>query len=539
MSESKDIISEKETRYSENSKDNGNGKLLEYDAAAREQRVYTDPKSKWIHILTIIAAGFALISDGYQNNVMSMLNKVFPVEYGKEVYSSAVSTRVSNASLVGTIIGQVTVGFACDYMGRKWSILVATTALVLGTLLCAAAHAPNLNGLFWYLTVMRGLVGIGIGAEYPCSSVSANESANEYSSKRRGAIMIMVTNFPLSLGGPFASIIFLIVQSCTGTEHLTALWRTMFALGIFWPLSVFYFRWKMATNVLYKKGKFKSKVPLLLSLKYCWKRLIGTTFTWFLYDFVTFPNGIFSSTIISSVISDSSNLRKVAEWNLLLGIIAIPGVFVGAYLSDIIGRKYTLMIGFAGYIVFGLIIGCGLDKIDKIVPLFIVFYGLMNSFGNLGPGCCLGVVSSEAFPTAIRGTLYGFSAAIGKVGAVVGTESFTPIRDKLGPRWTFIIAAICGLLGLTTAFFFVPHLKEHDLMENDIKFHNFLIENGWTGKMGFDDEDDDEEKEITTHGDLELSHVEYNSNGVVEQQLDPEDKKSVVNLYVETRDSNI
>ena len=42
---------------------------------------------------------------------------------------------------------------------------------------------------------------------------------------------------------------------------------------------------------------------------------------------VTFPNGVFSGTIISSVVHDA-DIKKTAEWQLLLGTIALPGVFV-------------------------------------------------------------------------------------------------------------------------------------------------------------------------------------------------------------------
>ncbi len=140
--------------------------------------------------------------------------------------------------------------------------------------------------------------------------------------------------------------------------------------------------------------------------------------------------------------------------------------------------------GFCGYIIFGLIVGCGYEKISEITALFIVFYGLMISLGNLGPADMMGLVSSELFATPIRGTCYGISAAIGKVGAVVGTKSFTPIQDNLGKKWTFIIAAICGLLGVLIAFFLIPHLKEDDLLEEDISFKNYLAANGWEGEYG-------------------------------------------------------
>lgn len=203
-------------------------------------------------------------------------------------------------------------------------------------------------------------------------------------------------------------------------------------------------------------------------------------------DFVTFPNGVFSGTIISSVVHDGTIL-KTGEWQLLLGAIALPGVVLGAILCDRLGRKPIMMIGFSGYLIFGLIIGCAYDRITKIVPLFVVFYGLMQSSGNFGPGNMLGLISSESYATGVRGTCYGLSAAIGKAGAAVGTQAFQPIKDRLGNKWTFIIAAICGIVGILVTLFFVPDLTGEDLRVRDEKFRAYLVSNGWDGDMGEDD----------------------------------------------------
>jgi MFS family permease len=242
----------------------------------------------------------------------------------------------------------------------------------------------------------------------------------------------------------------------------------------------------MLNSTLYRRGAIKRNVPYKLVLRYYWKSLIGTCGAWFLYDFVTFPNGIFSSTIIASVVpsNPSTVVQKTGEWNLLLGTIALPGVIIGALLCDRIGRKNTMMLGFSGYLVFGLIIGLSYDKITKIVPLFVVFYGLMQSSGNLGPGDMLGLLSSESYATSVRGTCYGISAAMGKVGAAVGTQAFTPIRDNLGKKWTFIIAAICGVVGVLVTYFFVDDVTGEDLSVRDEKFRAYLVANGWQGEMG-------------------------------------------------------
>ncbi|KAJ5888394.1 Glycerophosphoinositol permease 1 [Penicillium taxi] len=436
-------------------------------------------------LFTIFSSGFALISDGYQNNLMTMTNVLFKAEYTKQ-YVSNVSTRVSNALLIGEIIGQVVIGLTCDYLGRKFAIVFTTLMIVIGGVLATASHGVTIEGMFWMMTVARGIVGFGAGGEYPASSASASESANELLPKHRGPAFIMVTNFPLSFGGPIAVSIFLIVLMACGQAHYSTVWRVCFGIGCIFPLTVFYFRIRMLNSALYRHGAIKRRVPYKLVIRYYWRTLIGTCGTWFLYDFVTFPNGVFSGTIISSVVGNGS-IKRTAEWQLLLGAISLPGVFLGACLCDKVGRKNVMMIGFAGYLVFGLIIGCTYDKISKVVPLFVVIYGLMQSSGNFGPGNMLGLLSSESYATGVRGTCYGVSAAIGKAGAAIGTQAFTPIKNHLGNRWTFIIAAICGVVGILVTWFFVPDLSGEDLQVRDEKFRAYLVSRGWVGSMGEDD----------------------------------------------------
>ncbi|KZT68350.1 MFS general substrate transporter [Daedalea quercina L-15889] len=441
-------------------------------------------KARLSAYFTIAAAAFGLISDGYQNNLMTMANVVYKKLYAKE-YTSTVSTRVSNALLVGEVIGQVLVGLVCDRIGRKAALVMTTLLIVVGATLATAAHGAHgdVNGLLWFVTIARGITGVGVGGEYPASSTSASEAANEKMLKNRGPVFIMVTNFVLSFGGPLAVCIFLIVLSAAGESHLETVWRVCFGIGIILPLTVFYFRMRMLSPKLFRESAIKHRVPYWLAIKRYWHPLIGTCGAWFLYDFVTFPNGVFSGTIISSVIQDGS-IKSTAEWQLLLGAIALPGVFVGAALCNPLGRRNTMILGFSGYLVFGLIIGLSYDKITKIVPLFVIFYGLMQSSGNMGPGNMLGLVSAESYPTAIRGTCYGLSAAIGKTGAAIGTQAFTPIENNLGKRWTFIIAAICGVVGVLVTYFFVPDLTGVDLADKDAEWLRYLAENGWEGEVG-------------------------------------------------------
>lgn len=256
-------------------------------------------------LFTIFAAGAALISDGYQNSLMTMTNVLLKKEYKKQ-YTSAVSTRVSNALLVGEIFGQIVVGLTCDYLGRKFAIIVTTAMIVVGGILATAANGYTINGMFWMLTIARGIVGFGTGGEYPASSTSASEAANERTLKSRGPIFIMVTNLPLSFGGPLSVSIFLIVLSACQEKHFSTVWRVCFAIGVIFPLSVFYFRIRMLNSKLYRRGAIKHHVPYPLVLRYYWKSLIGTCGAWFCYGKISSVNAV---TIINK-----NRFCNISQW---------------------------------------------------------------------------------------------------------------------------------------------------------------------------------------------------------------------------------
>lgn len=118
----------------------------------------------------------------------TMTNVVLKKEYPKE-YTSAVSTPVSNALLVGEVLGQVVIGYVvsgpargsipdghphrltCDYLGRKWAIVITTLMIVVGGILATASNGVTIDGMFWMMTVARGVVGFGTFPDMRWSSL--------------------------------------------------------------------------------------------------------------------------------------------------------------------------------------------------------------------------------------------------------------------------------------------------------------------------------------------------------------------------------
>lgn len=217
-------------------------------------------------------------------------------------------------------------------------------------------------------------------------------------------------------------------------------------------------------------------------LKKYWLRLLGTSSAFFLYDFVNFPNSIMSAAIINELVP-GKNIRTVAVWQLILALFPVPGVFLGAWLVNKIGRKWTGVAGFTGYIVLGFIIGgCYEPLTTKSIPAFVVLYGLFACMGHMGPGATIGLMSAESYPTAVRGMGYGISAGFGKAGAAIGTQSFTPLEHAAGKAATFYLAGGVGVLG-SIVYCFLPEGRAVDLELMDEEFEEYMRDEGYGEKM--------------------------------------------------------
>jgi MFS family permease len=107
--------------------------------------------------LSLIFASIALGSDGYQANIIGAVESCLSKIYGSSVLTSALSTRVSNAMLIGDIVGQIGFGVIIDRMGRKFGIIACTFFVCLGIILATASSGVTPNGLIWMLIIARGI----------------------------------------------------------------------------------------------------------------------------------------------------------------------------------------------------------------------------------------------------------------------------------------------------------------------------------------------------------------------------------------------
>lgn len=105
----------------------------------------------------------------------------------------------------------------------------------------------------------------------------------------------------------------------------------------------------------------------------------------------------------------------------------MPGTLIGAFVVDYFGPKYTMIFGLCCQAIVGFIMSGLYKQLTNHIGAFAVVYGIFLSFGELGPGNCLGLLAAKSSPSAVRGQYYGIAAAIGKIGAFAGTWSFKQI----------------------------------------------------------------------------------------------------------------
>ncbi|KZT00832.1 metabolite transporter [Laetiporus sulphureus 93-53] len=455
-------------------------------------------RSSLSQVSLIFACGTALFSDGYANNVIGSVNTLLKRIYGADaVAAHNYSNTLSSVAFAGTIVGMLVFGYLSDRLGRKFGMMLATGIVALFSGLSAASSGAHhsFGGMLSMLCACRFLLGIGVGAEYPCGSVAASEQSEEpgISKNAQHRWFALATNTMIDVGFVVGAFVPLVLYWIFGEHHLRAVWRLSLGLGVIPALAVLVWRLRMDEPARFKKDSMaRTRTPYWLIIKRYWVQLCAICFTWFIYDFITYPFGIYSSVVVDDITGNSTALSVVFGWNVVINLFYIPGTVGGAFLVDYLGPKYTMISGLLAQAIIGFIMSGLYKQLTHHIAAFAVVYGIFLSFGEVGPGNCLGMLAAKSGPTAVRGQFYGIAAAVGKVGAFVGTWVFPVIIDDFGgsssdkgntgPFW---IASALAVLSAIITFFFIRPLSHDCMVEEDRLFREYLEAHGFdTSKMG-------------------------------------------------------
>lgn len=432
-------------------------------------------------------SGAGLFSDGYVNNSISTVTTCLSIIYGDAYSNSNAISNVSAIAFAGTVLGQLGFGYISDRYARKGGMITANIMLILFTVLCAVATwGKTPNGLFAALTTFRFFLGIAIGAEYPTSSVIASEFANQLPSGSRNRYFVWFTNSSIDVGFVTAAFVPMVLLWIFKPHNLEPVWRLTLGLGAIPPFALFFMRRKMTNSESFQKHNMKSvkKFPWWLVVKFYWFRLSIVSIIWFIYDFSAYSFSLYSSLILKMIITDN-DLYKTFGWNVVFNLFYLPGTIIGALVTDYLGPRLTLTLGLVCQAVMGFGMTGGFESLKKHIAGFVVVYGIFTTFGEFGPGNNVGCLASKTSATGIRGQYYGIAAAVGKIGAFVGTYVF-PVILRSGKEGTndgikrcfYISSGLC-LFSAFLAFFFCPSVGQDAIDLEDRKFVEYLKVNGY------------------------------------------------------------
>jgi MFS family permease len=393
---------------------------------------------------------------------------------------------VTAATLGGILVGASALGGLADYFGRRLMFIVEMVLFVV--FLSALALTPNFVCLVMFLFG----AGLALGCDYPTAHMMVSESIP---TAVRGRLILSAFAFQ-AVGAMVGSAVgFAILYEA---PQLTA-WRWMYAVAILPALAVIIGRLTITESPhwLASKGRLAEAESAVLRLlkrqpayptevtlarredspaarQSGWGALFArrnrratilASVPWFLQDLGTYGIGIFTPTILASMIGGkgaSDTLAAVihndmlaAKGSAIMDVFFLGGVVLAVLLVDRIGRIRLQVAGFIGCAV-GLVLAAlsirpdGSNAMGLLFVGFILFY-LMT---NIGPNSMTYLLSGEVFPTPIRGRGAGFAASFAKIGAVATAFLFPELLRWVGTANLLYMLAGTSVLGavVTAAF---------------------------------------------------------------------------------------
>lgn len=484
----------------------------------------------WTHVKSILVAGIGFMTDSFDIFAINIATSMFAYVYwgasvgGDAHIPSSTSTLIKVSTSVGTVIGQLFFGWVADVVGRKkiyGTELMIIIAATIGQTIIGESPAVTFVGtlVFW-----RIIMGIGIGGDYPLSSIITSEFAT---TKWRGAIMGAVfanQGWGQLLGG-IVSVICVVawkdtlnkaedVSECTGDciKAIDQMWRILVGIGALPAVCALYFRLTIPetprytfTNQAEEKtltGEIQQVEPNVPNTdeeyeppKASWndfwahfgqwkhgKILLGTAGSWFLLDVAYYGLSLNNSVILSAIGYAGQknvyrNLYNICVGNIIITCAgAIPGYWMSVATLDIIGRKPIQVGGFIILTAIFCIIGFAYDKLGD--HGLLALYILAQFFCNWGPNVTTFIVPGEIFPTRYRSTAHGLSAASGKIGAIIAQCVLGPLINHGCPAdqkncWLNHVMQIYAAFMLVGIFssLLIPETKRQTLEELAEKHH--------------------------------------------------------------------
>jgi MFS family permease len=398
---------------------------------------------------TLIATfgGWAL--DGMDVMIYSF---VIPALIAQWHISQGEAGMLSTVALLLSAAGGWLAGLLADRFGRARILQITILWFAAFTFLSGFATS------FWQLMITRSLQGLGFGGEWAVGAVLMGEAIR---AEHRGKAVGTVQG-GWAIGWGVAALCYTALFSFLPA---TVAWRVMFWIGILPSLLVFYIQRHVSEPEIFRRTRAQTATTGHGSrfLDIFSPALLPTTLLASLLA-IGAQGGYYAiTTWLPTYLKNTRGLSVLSTGGYLAVVIAgsFVGYLVGAWLTDRLGRKRTLLAFAIGSLLA--VIAYTYLPIGNTVMIVLGFPLGFFASGSFSP---IGAFFTELFPTRLRGSGQGFSYNVGRgIGAL-----FPTLVGYLGAHMGLghAIAAFAAFAYVTmaAATVFLPETRGVELKES-------------------------------------------------------------------------
>lgn len=340
--------------------------------------------------------------------------------------TAAASGAMMSATLLAAAVGGLGFGWFADRFGRvralTWSIVGYSAA----TALCGLTHTAT------QLTICRILLGLGMGGEWAAGAALVAET---WPAQHRGKALALVQS-SWAVGYALGAALVAVVMPRFG-------WRAVFFAGVAPALIALWVQSGLREPAAWQSTRSHT-VPVAelfrgalgRSMLVCATMNAAALFAW--WGLFTWVPRFLSMPVAAG--GRGLNIVQTSGWTIVMQAGTFLGYVSFGYIADRFSRKYT----YIGYLLIAAL----------LVPLFafvrnpdaLLAIGPLVGFFGTGYFSGFSVITSELFPTHLRGSAMGFAYNIGRVTSAAGPYLIGRVSETGGMSAALCITSAAFLL---------------------------------------------------------------------------------------------
>lgn len=383
---------------------------------------------------------------------------------------------IASSALIGLFAGGVIFGPMTDRLGRQGMYVMNLVVFIVGSV----AQLFVTEG--WQLFVIRIIIGLAIGADYPIASAIATEYIPR---KMRGPVLsALVVAWWIGYG---ISFVVGYLMSGLGDDA----WRWMLATGAV-PAVVFLVlrigvpespRWLIAAGKVEKarevarrcfgeqadfdallaerSHRVSRRGSGLANIVTIFRRGYGFTLVFCSLFWMCQVAPSFAVRTYQPQLLKAFGVTNELGGSVLIMVFPVLGVAFSVWAVNAIGRRLLLVGSFVVLTLAFVALSVIPPSVAAVTITLFIVYHIAEAAGS---GLQY-VYPNELFPTELRATGMGVATGMSRLGSAAGTFVLPATTTALGVRGALLIAAGIGLVGVVVSWFMAPETRHLKLAE--------------------------------------------------------------------------